>query len=77
MPLSLLAVGSPEHLVELATRFDVGDVIFQDETLFTDRRWCLDLAERFASVGRPFSLAATMRAEQGCRMNDTEFSVLR
>jgi anaerobic magnesium-protoporphyrin IX monomethyl ester cyclase len=63
--------------VELAARFDVGDVNFQDETFFTDRRWCLDLAERLASVGRRFSWAATMRADQGCRMNDTDFSVFR
>jgi anaerobic magnesium-protoporphyrin IX monomethyl ester cyclase len=74
---ALRADESAEHLVELAARFDVGDVNFQDETFFTDRRWCLDLAERLASVGRRFSWAATMRADQGCRMNDTDFSVFR
>jgi len=64
------------ELSELAGRFGVEDVNFQDETFFSNRPWTVELATRLIACGSPFSWAATMRADQGARLTDHDFALL-
>ncbi len=65
-----------EELSDLAERFRVEDVNFQDETFFSSRRWTVDLATMLIERGSPFSWAATMRADQGARLTHDDFGLL-
>jgi len=66
-----------DELSELASRYRVDDVNFQDETFFSSRRWTVDLAAKLIARGAPFTWAATMRADQGSRLNDDDFGLLK
>jgi radical SAM superfamily enzyme YgiQ (UPF0313 family) len=65
------------ELAALAGRYRVDDVNFQDETFFSSRRWTVDLATKLIACGSPFSWAATMRADQGSRLTDDDFALLK
>ena len=64
------------ELAELAARYRVEDVSFQDETFFSSRRWTVDLAEKLIALGPSFTWTATMRADQGARLADEDFRLL-
>lgn len=53
------------------------DVNFQDETFFTDRSRTLEIAEGLAEHDLGISWAATMRADQGCRLTDDDWQLLK
>jgi len=64
------------ELLDLAGRYGVDDVNFQDETFFSSRRWTVELATKLIARGAPFTWAATMRADQGARLTDDDFGLL-
>ncbi len=64
------------ELSDLAGRYRVDDVNFQDETFFSTRGWTVEFAEKLVAEGSPFSWAATMRADQGARLTDEDFHLL-
>jgi len=64
------------ELAELAARYRVEDVSFQDETFFSSRRWTVELAEKLIALGPSFTWTATMRADQGARLADEDFRLL-
>ena len=66
-----------DELSDLADRYRVEDVNFQDETFFSSRRWTVDLATKLVARGSRFSWAATMRADQGSRLTDDDFALLK
>lgn len=51
-------------------RYDVRDVGFQDETFFTSAKRVAAIAEAFLRRGLRFSWMATMRADQGARLDE-------
>ena len=53
------------------------DVNFQDETFFTDRRRTLEIAQGFVEHDLGITWAATMRADQGCRLTDQDWKILK
>jgi radical SAM superfamily enzyme YgiQ (UPF0313 family) len=53
------------------------DVNFQDETFFTDRQRTLDIAQGFIKRDLGFTWAATMRADQGCRLTADDWDLLK
>lgn len=53
------------------------DVNFQDETFFTDRRRTLEIAQGFVESDLGITWAATMRADQGCRLTDDDWKLLK
>jgi radical SAM superfamily enzyme YgiQ (UPF0313 family) len=59
-----------EEIGSLAHRFHHTDLAFQDETLFTDKRWVAALAEEFLTRGLRFTWTGTMRADQAVRLPD-------
>ena len=72
---------TPERMgAELETlwrrhRFD--DLNFQDETFFTSSRRATDIAGEILSRGLTFSWAATMRADQGVRLDDAALALCK
>ena len=64
------------ELSDLAGRYGVNDVNFQDETFFSSRRWTVELSTALIARGAPFTWAATMRADQGARLTDGDFDLL-
>jgi anaerobic magnesium-protoporphyrin IX monomethyl ester cyclase len=58
------------RLKELWDRYRFDDVNFQDETFFTKAGRVLALADRIVESGMKITWAATMRADQGVRMDD-------
>ena len=64
------------ELSDLAGRYEVNDVNFQDETFFSSRRWTVELATALIARGAPFTWAATMRADQGAKLTDDDFDLL-
>lgn len=65
-----------ERLLALHAEHGFEDLNFQDETFFTRPKEVLAMAERLLAAGRPFSWAATMRADQGDRLTAAEFGLL-
>ena len=65
-----------ERLLALHDHYRFDDLNFQDETFFTRPKEVLVMAERLLAAGRPFSWAATMRADQGDRLADEDFELL-
>lgn len=53
-------------------KYQFTDLNFQDETFFTYKDRIVEMAQRLEKLGRPFSWAATMRADQGSRMTFEE-----
>ncbi|MCX7877392.1 MAG: B12-binding domain-containing radical SAM protein [Ignavibacteria bacterium] len=72
---------SPERISEELSywkkKYSFIDVNFQDETFFTKRKRISELAGEFLNKKLNISWAATMRADQGYRMNDEEFEICR
>lgn len=64
------------ELSDLAGRYGVNDVNFQDETFFSSRPWTVEFAEKLIARDAPFTWAATMRADQGARLTDEDFDLL-
>lgn len=63
----------PDRLVEdllyYHSRYHFDDLNFQDETFFTYRDRIVEMARQLVDAGKPFTWAATMRADQGGRMH--------
>ena len=59
-----------DELAVLTARHDVEDVGFQDETFFTSATRVSAIAEQFLARGLRFTWTATMRADQGARIDD-------
>ncbi|MBL4705489.1 MAG: B12-binding domain-containing radical SAM protein [Flavobacteriales bacterium] len=66
-----------DHLAELQGRYHFDDLNFQDETFFTFRKDIVKMAELIIEKGLKFSWAATMRADQGSRMSEEEFVLMK
>lgn len=59
-----------DELERLARRYEVRDVGFQDETFFTSAKRVAAIADEFGRRGLRFTWMATMRADQGARLDD-------
>jgi len=72
---------SPENvasqLIKLHDEYQFEDLNFQDETFFTFRKDIIKMAQLFIESGKKFTWAATMRADQGSRMSEEEFVLLK
>jgi radical SAM superfamily enzyme YgiQ (UPF0313 family) len=66
-----------EELERLWTRHRFTDVGFQDETFFTHANRVAAIAEQIRQRGLPFSWMATMRADQGARLDQRVLSACR
>ncbi len=58
------------ELESLWRRYAFTDVGFLDETFFTDRRWVAQVADEILRRGMRFTWMATMRADQGVRLDE-------
>lgn len=58
-------------------RYRFEELAFQDETFFTYRKRVVALAEAFLERGFDFRWTATMRADQGFRLSEHDFSLLK
>lgn len=74
---SLAPENTVSQLLELHDRYQFEDLNFQDETFFTYRKDILRMGELIIESGKQFSWAATMRADQGSRMSEEEFILLK
>jgi len=72
---------SPERMgKELAHwhyKFDFDDLNFQDETFFTYQKRSVEIAQTLVDIGARFTWAATMRADQGTRLSESNFELLK
>lgn len=59
-----------EEVAGLWRRYDLEDVNFQDETFFTSPKRVTSIAEEFLRHGTTFTWSATMRADQGFRLDE-------
>jgi len=66
-----------DHISALVTDSGASDVNFQDETFFTDRKRTLEIAQGFIERCPGITWAATMRADQGCRLSNDDWRTLR
>lgn len=66
-----------DELAELATRYAIAEVAFQDETFFVYPDRVEQLAQRWLDRGVRLSWTATLRADQGARMDDATFALAR
>jgi radical SAM superfamily enzyme YgiQ (UPF0313 family) len=66
-----------EELAALAARYSVDDVNFQDETYFTTPKRVAAIAEEFLRRGLNFTWTATMRADQGFRLDEDILALCR
>ena len=66
-----------DELAALAARHDVEDVGFQDETFFTSVKRVSAIAEQCLTRGLRFRWTATMRADQGARIDDRVLAAAR
>ncbi|MEL6820936.1 MAG: radical SAM protein [Calditrichota bacterium] len=65
------------ELSALKKRYGFTDVNFQDETFFTYRKRVVEIAEAFIREELDITWAATMRADQGSRLTDKDFDLLK
>ena len=65
------------ELAHLTHRYGVQDVGFQDETFFTQTRRVAAIADEFLRRGLKFSWMATMRGDQGSRLDDKVLALCR
>lgn len=72
---------APERMAEetnsLWQRYRFSDLSFQDETFFTYPKRVAEIAELFARNGARFTWTATMRADQGVRLDDEMFALCK
>jgi anaerobic magnesium-protoporphyrin IX monomethyl ester cyclase len=66
-----------EELEGLWRRHAVEDVNFQDETFFTHPKRVTAIADEFLRRGTPFTWTATMRADQGFRLDEAALELCR
>ncbi len=66
-----------EELAYWQQRYGFTDINFQDETFFTKRQRVSQIAEEFLRRGVRTSWAGTMRADQGSRMTEEDFDLVR
>ena len=66
-----------EELTQLKAKYNFDDLNFQDETFFTYHKKILQMAQGFIDNKLNISWAATMRADQGSRMTDEDFLLLK
>ena len=66
-----------DELGALAARHAIEDVVFQDETFFTSVKRVSAIAEQFLSRSLRFTWTATMRADQGARIDDQVLAAAR
>lgn len=66
-----------EELAYWQSRVPFTDVNFQDETFFTYRKRVVDIAEEFIKRDLNITWAATMRADQGDRLEEEDFALLK
>ncbi len=71
----------PERVVEdllfYHSKYHFEDVNFQDETFFTYRERIIAMSQALKEAGTPFTWAATMRADQGGRMQLEELKICK
>jgi radical SAM superfamily enzyme YgiQ (UPF0313 family) len=66
-----------EELEAHARRYAIDDVNFQDETFFTTSKRVAAIAEEFLQRGMRFTWTATMRADQGFRLDEEILALCR
>jgi radical SAM superfamily enzyme YgiQ (UPF0313 family) len=66
-----------DELEQHAGRYGVDDVNFQDETFFTTPKRVAAIAEEFVRRNLRFTWTATMRADQGYRLDEDVLSMCR
>lgn len=66
-----------EELESLWKRHRFDDLNLQDETYFTHRKRVMGISEQILNRGLKFSWAATMRADQGNRLTDDEWALVK
>ena len=66
-----------EELETLSRRYACTDVNFQDETFFTTPRSVAAIAEELLRRGTSFTWSATMRADQGYRLDEEVLRLCR
>jgi radical SAM superfamily enzyme YgiQ (UPF0313 family) len=66
-----------EEVEALWRRHAFEDLNFQDETFFTQTRRVVSVAEEFLRRGLRFTWAATMRADQGVRLDEAALALCR
>jgi len=66
-----------EELAYWQKRFAFTDINFQDETFFTKRQRVAKIAEEFLDRGVQATWAGTMRADQGSRMSEGDFDLVK
>jgi anaerobic magnesium-protoporphyrin IX monomethyl ester cyclase len=66
-----------EELAGLCRRYAVEDVNFQDETFFTSPKRVTAIADEFLRRGTTFTWTATMRADQGFRLDEDALRLCR
>ncbi|MDB4516697.1 B12-binding domain-containing radical SAM protein [Crocinitomicaceae bacterium] len=66
-----------DDLMYYHKKYQFDDVNFQDETFFTYPKRILELAQSVKDAGKPFTWAATMRADQGSRMTKEDFRLCK
>lgn len=66
-----------EELAHWQAKYNFTDVNFQDETFFTYQKRIMAIANAFLDRGLKFSWAGTMRADQGNRLSEDDFILLK
>ncbi len=66
-----------EELEHLYRKYQFTDLNFQDETFFTYAKRSREFAQELIDRKIKITWAATMRADQGCRMDDADWQVVR
>lgn len=66
-----------DELEQLWRRYAFDDLNFQDETFFTSNTRATAIAEEILSRGLTFTWAATMRADQGVRLDDAALALCK
>ena len=66
-----------EEIADLHRRFGFDDLAFQDETFFTSTGRIAAMCEGFLAEGLPITWTATMRADQGVRLDEEAWSLAR
>jgi len=66
-----------EDLMYYHDKYQFDDLNFQDETFFTYKDRIIEMSRQLKEKGKPFSWAATMRADQGKRMEFDELKLCK
>ncbi len=66
-----------EELAHWKKKYNFTDVNFQDETFFTKRKRVRQIAEEFISRNINSTWAGTLRGDQGNRMSEEEFDLIK